>query len=103
MNRADRGPLLLIIAGILLLLAIVAYSIDHAEESSLRKEAALRGRQTDREPGQRSILESKALQGERARTIRDVADLHGQHDEILKSLKQIEKLLEAASRARLSH
>jgi hypothetical protein len=87
----------LIVAGVLLLLAVVAYSINDAEGNFLRREAALRGHQAVRAQVQRSTVEMKAFEEESARTIRDRAELHGQHDEIMKSLKRIEKLLEGAS------
>jgi len=44
-NRVDRGPLLLILAGILLFLAVVAYLISDGEENLQRKRAALIGRE----------------------------------------------------------
>jgi hypothetical protein len=96
-NRTDRGPLLLIVAGVLLLLAVVAYSINDAEDNFLRREAALRGHRAVGAQAPRSIVESKALQEGGARTVRDGAELHGERDEILKSLKRIEELLERAS------
>ena len=94
MNRADRGPLLLIVAGILLLLAVVAYVINDAEDESHRREATLRDQQTIQAQAQRSIGELKALRDESVRTIRDGGGLHDQHEAILKSLSRIEKLLE---------
>jgi hypothetical protein len=96
-NRSDRGPLLLIVAGVLLILAVVAYSINDAEEIYLRREAALRGHQAAGAQTQGPIAELKSLQEESARTIREKTEILGQHDEILKSLKRIERLVEAAS------
>jgi type II secretory pathway component PulM len=93
-NRADRGPLLLIVAGVLLFLAVVAYVINDAEDKSRRTEAALRDRQVIQAQAQRSIVELKALRDESVRTIRDGAELHDQHEAILRSLGRIEKLLE---------
>ena len=63
MNRVDRGPLLLIVAGVLLLLAVVAYLISEAEDRFQRREAALRDRQALRAQAQRSIAALKALRG----------------------------------------
>ncbi len=93
MNRADRGPLLLIVAGVLLLLAVVAYLINDAEHNSRRREAAVRDRQAVRAQAQRVMVELKALEEERDRNTRERVELHHQNDAILKSLKRIEKLL----------
>jgi hypothetical protein len=93
-NRADRGPLLLIVAGALLLLAVVAYVINDAEDNSRWREATLRDRQAIQAQAQRSIGELKALRDESVRTIRDRRGLHDQQEAILKSLARIEKLLE---------
>lgn len=94
MNRADRGPLLLIVAGVLLLLAVIAYVINDAEDESRRREATRRDQQTIQAQAQRSIGELKALRDESIRTIRDRAEVHDKHEAILKSLARIEKLLE---------
>jgi type II secretory pathway component PulM len=93
-NRADRGHLLLIVAGVLLLLAVVAYVINDAEDNSRRRQAALCDQQAIQAQAQRSIVELKALRDESIRTIRDGAELHEQHEAILRSLVRIEKLLE---------
>jgi len=92
-NRADRGTLLLILAGALLLLAVVAYLINDAEDNSRLREAALHHRQTLRAQAQLSIAELKSLEEERDRNNRDRADLHDQNRAILESLKRIEKRL----------
>jgi hypothetical protein len=92
-NRADRGPLLLIVAGVLLLLAVVAYLINDAEHNSRRREAAVHDRQAIRAQAQRATAELKALEEEKVRNDRERAELHHQNDAILESLKRIEKLL----------
>jgi flagellar biosynthesis/type III secretory pathway M-ring protein FliF/YscJ len=92
-NRADRGPLLLIVAGVLLLLAVVAYLVNDAEDNSRRREAAVHDRQAARVHVQRATAELKALEQERDRNNRDRAELQDQNRAILESLKRIEKLL----------
>ena len=99
MNRVDRGPLLLIVAGVLLLLAVVACLISEAQDRFQRREAALRDRQALRVHAQRSMAELKAFQEESDRTDRARAELHVQNEAILKSLERIEKQLEAAAPA----
>ena len=100
MNRADRGHLLLIVAGVLLVVAIVAYVINDAEDNSRWKEATLRDRQAIQVQAQRSIGELRALRDESIRTIRDSAGVHDQHEAILRSLVRIEKLLEVGAPTR---
>ena len=97
MNRSDRGPLLLIVAGVLLILAVVAYSIRDAEDGFLRREAALRGYHAVGVQAQGSIVSLKSFRAGSARTIRDRAEILEQHAEILKSLRRIKKLVEAVS------
>ncbi len=93
MNRADRSPLLLIVAGALLLVAVVACLINDAEHNSRRREADTRDRRVILAETQRAMAESKALEDERERHDQVRADLHNQNDAILKSLKRIEELL----------
>ena len=94
MNRVDRGPLLLIVAGVFLLLTVVAYLISDAEDRFQRRKAALRDRQALYAQAQRSMVELKALQEESDRTNRARADLNAQQQSILKSLGRIETMLE---------
>ena len=96
MNRVDRGPLLLIVAGVLLLLAVVACLISEAQDRFQRREAALRDHQALRTHAQRSMAELKAFQEESERIARARTDLHIQNEAILKSLERIEKQLEEA-------
>jgi type II secretory pathway component PulM len=93
-NRADRAPLLLIVAGALLLLAVVAYLINDAQGNSQWREAALRGQQALHAQAQHSIVEMKTLEQERTQSSRDRAELHDQNEAILKSLARIQRLLE---------
>ena len=93
MNRVERGPLLLIVAGVLLLLAVVAYLINDAEDQSRRIEATYERHALDAQ-ARRSIAEMRALRDENDRIRQDRADIRGQQEEILKSLKRIEKMLE---------
>jgi ABC-type bacteriocin/lantibiotic exporter with double-glycine peptidase domain len=92
-NRADRGPLLLIVAGVFLLLAVVAFLISDAEDRFQRSEATSRSLEALRVQTQRSIVELKALQEESDLTNRARADLDAQQQSILNSLARIEKLL----------
>jgi hypothetical protein len=93
-NRADRAPLLLIVAGALLLLSVIAYLINDAQDNSLRREAALRGPDSLPAQAQHSIVKMKALEEERIQNCRDRAELQEQNEAILKSLARIEGLLE---------
>ncbi len=97
MNRVDRGPLLLILAGILLLLALVAYLISDAEENLKRKEATLHDREALRVQKEQAIKDLKTYQAESNRINKEQAELLSQQDAIIKSLKRIEKSLEAAN------
>jgi hypothetical protein len=95
-NRVDRGPLLLILAGIFLLLTVVAYLIHEAEESRRRKEADLYGREALRVQRQQAIEDRRSYQAENDRMNKERAELHSQQDAIIKTLKRIEETLEAA-------
>ncbi len=97
MNRVDRGPLLLILAGILLLLAVVAYLISDAEENLQRNEAVLHGREALRVQKEQAIEDRKTYQAQSDRINKERAELHSQQDAIIKALKRIEDSLEAAS------
>lgn len=92
MNRADRGPLLLIVAGVLMLLAIVAYLIDDAEDHSRRMEASFERQALDAQT-RRTVAEVRAIRDENDRTRRERDRIRDQHEEMLKSLERIEKLL----------
>ena len=94
MNRADRGPLLLIVAGVLLLLPIVAYSIHDVEDRSRRMEEVLEHR-TFEAQARRSIGEMRALRDESDPTRPQRDGGCEEHEGILRSLKRIEELLEA--------
>ncbi len=95
MNRAERGPLLLIVAGVLLLLAVVAYLINDAEDQSRRVEATYERHALDAQT-RRSISEMRALRDENNEIRLDREGIRGQQQEILKSVKRIQGLLEAA-------
>ena len=103
MNRVDRGPLLLILAGMLLLLAVVAYLISDAEENLRRAEAVLRGREALRVQQERAIADRKTYQAVSDRMNKERAELLSQQDAIIKSLKRIEESLEAAGLTHSSH
>ena len=94
MNRAERGPLLLFFAGVLLLLAVVAYLINDAEDQSREIEASLERRALDVQT-RRSMAEMRALRDENDRFRQDRANMRDRQEEILKSLGRIEKLLGA--------
>ncbi len=61
MNRADRGPLLLIVAGVLLLLSVVTFLINDVEHNSLRRAADIRDRQAVLKQVQRVTVELNTL------------------------------------------
>lgn len=93
MKRADRGSLLLIVAGVLLLVTVVAYVINAAESEYRRREANFRDRQSIQAETRRSIVELKALRDESNQIHRDKADLYERQEKILKALARIEGLL----------
>ncbi len=103
MNRVDRGPLLLILAGMLLLLAVVAYLISDVEENLRQAEAVLRGREALRVQQERAIADRNTYQAVNDRMNKERAELLSQQDAIIKSLKRIEELLEAAGPTHSSH
>ena len=92
MNRAHRGPLLLIVAGVLLLLAVVAYLINDAETHSFRLESSAERQSLDAQT-RRSISEMKTLREMNDRLRSDRQDLLDRNVEILESLSRIEVLL----------
>jgi hypothetical protein len=94
-KRVDRGPLLLVVAGILLLTAVVAYLISDAEANYQRREAAIRVREAPRALARRSVEPQEG--SDRASKAR--AELDVQHEAILKSLARIERLLKAMAPA----
>jgi hypothetical protein len=93
-NRAERGPLLLFVAGVLLLLAVAAYLINDAEDQSRRIEASFERRALDAQT-RRSMAELRVLRDENDRMRQDRTDIRDRQEEILKSLSRIEKLLGA--------
>lgn len=86
----------MIAAGLLLLLAVVAYLINDAENLSVRMEAAAERQALDAQT-RRSIAEMKALRDESERIRSDRESIHDQHEEILESLNRIEDLLSGVS------
>ncbi len=95
MNRVDRGPLLLILAGIMLVLAVVAYLISDAEENLQRSEAVLHGREALRVQKEQAIEDRKTFEAQRDRMTKERAELHSQQDAIIKALKRIEESLDS--------
>ncbi len=92
MNHTHRGPLLLIVAGVLLLLAVVAYLIHDAETHSFRREASAERQSLDAQTRQ-SIAEIKALREVNDRMLLERQELLERNEEILESLHRIEVLL----------
>jgi hypothetical protein len=82
MNRIEQGPLLLILSGILLLLAVVAYLINDAEDRVQTKARIERQAQAINHD-----------QAERNGYLRARADLVNQQQNILDRLKRIEDFL----------
>ncbi len=95
-NRVDRGQPLLILAGIMLFLAVVAYLISDAEDYLQRKEAALLGREAFRVQKEQAIEDRKTYQADSDRMNKERAELLSQQYAIIESLKRIEESLEAA-------
>jgi type II secretory pathway component PulM len=96
-NRVDRGPFLLGLAGTLLLLAVVAYLISDAEANLERKESALRTQEALHMQTERAIAECRIHEAENDRIKKDRARLDSQQDAIIKSLRRIEAALETAA------
>lgn len=92
MNRVERGPLLLFVAGVLLLLAVVAYLINDAEDQSRQIEASFERQALDVQT-RHSMAEVRVLRDENDRMRQDRANIRDRQEEILKSLGRIEKLL----------
>jgi type II secretory pathway component PulM len=92
-NPADRVPRLLIVAGMLLLLAVVAYVINDAQALSRLRRADLRDQQALAAQIQRSAAALRACREEADRIGRVRSELQGQYATILESLKRIEKRL----------
>ncbi len=76
MNRTNRGPILLTLAGVLLLFVLVVYLINDAEYNQARHEAALHQRELQRRENERSVA--------------DRAELHRRQNMIIESLKRLE-------------
>ena len=91
MERVNRGPLLLVVAGILLITAVVAFLISDIEASFQRRQASIRSREALRVPAPRSL----ELQDESDRASKAGAEINAQHEAILRSLARIEGLLKA--------
>jgi hypothetical protein len=83
-----------LVAGVLLLVAVVAYLITEAEAKTRRIKLAF-DRQALGVRTRRSIADMRALRSESEWTRRDRARLRDQQAEILKSLETIENLLGA--------
>jgi hypothetical protein len=94
-NRVDRGPLLLILAGIMLFLAVVAYLISDAEENLQRGEAVLYGREALQVQKEQAIEDRKTFEAQSDRMNEERAELHSQQDTIIKALRRIEESLDA--------
>jgi phosphate starvation-inducible protein PhoH len=83
------------VAGALLLVAVVAYLFTEAEARTRRIKVALERRVPDVQT-RRSFAELRALRGRSERTRRDRVRIRDQQAEILKSLGRIEHLLGTA-------
>ncbi len=92
MNHTHRGSLLLIVAGVLLLLAVVAYLIHDAETHSFHMEASAERQSLDAQTRQ-SIAEMKTLREMNDQMQLERQDLLDRNQEILESLKRFEALL----------
>jgi hypothetical protein len=92
-NRADRGPLLLILAALLLFLTIIAYLINEAQEERQRNEAILQGREALRVQRLRAIEDRKLFQSDSNRVSRERDELRTRQDAIIKALGRIENKL----------
>ena len=90
MNRVDRSPIWLTLAGALLLIAVIAYLINEAEQNLQQKEAVLRESEALRFQKEQVIQGRIMYQAESDRMNRERAELHSQQDTIIKTLKRIE-------------
>jgi hypothetical protein len=77
--------LLLIVAGVLLLLSVVAFLINDVEHDPLRRAADMRDRQAVLEQVQRVMVELNALKEERERHDRQRDELRDRNEAVLES------------------
>ncbi len=96
MNRVERGPLLLIVAGVLMLMAVVAYAIHDAENWSRRIEMNFARRAID-DQTRRSLTEMKTIRDQHARVHLEQQQVERRQAEILERLRRIEAMLEGQS------
>jgi hypothetical protein len=92
---------LLSLAGVLLLLAVVAYLISEAEDTLQRKKSALRSQEALRIQEERAIADRKVYEAENEEIKKERAKLDSQQNVIIKSLKRIEAALETAAPPRV--
>jgi hypothetical protein len=91
MNRSDQGPVLLAVAGSLLLVAVVAFTIDDADSIMERRTATTRNRELLREQATKSAEDRKLLNAEMDRIGRARTDFSDQQKAIIESLKRLER------------
>jgi uncharacterized coiled-coil DUF342 family protein len=90
-NRGDQGPLLLALAGTLLLLAVVAYAISDAASVAQRRGAVWRNREALREQAEQLAEDRKALNAEMDRISKVQSDFSSRQDAIMESLKRLKR------------
>ncbi len=95
MRREPRGPILLIIAGVLSLFAIISFTINEFREKAQRQEAILPRAERCMSQDVRLIQERARLDSRQEREVQDRANLRSQFNTIIQSLQRIEKAVQS--------
>jgi hypothetical protein len=105
MNQSKRGPAVLIVAGIFLLFAIVAYLVGDAESNNERHAAILRETNILRVQNEQSIADRAALHEQTTRFAASRTELCRQKKVTVELLRRLDELTTevAAQRGRLAN
>jgi hypothetical protein len=105
MNQSKRGPAILIVAGMFLLFAIVAYLVGDAESNNERHAAILRETDILRVQNEQSIADRAALHEQTTRFAASRAELCRQKKVTVELLRRVDDLTAevAAQRTRVEN
>jgi cell division protein FtsB len=90
-NRGDQGPVLLAVAGTLLLLAVVAYTIGDADSVAQRRDAFLRTGEALKEQAERLSEDRRILNAEMHRLNNERSTSSSRQEAIMESLSRLER------------